>query len=115
MAPDAVIIMEVFNSTPVASSLAGVLAILVLLVISSRRYRFPPGPPGNVASEFTKAPMLVLFDKWRKQYGTSWASCSKLDLTLLRSDILFQGWEKTRYRYAYRAPVTPGCHKTPQS
>jgi hypothetical protein len=110
--------MEVFNSTPLTRPvlLAGVLATLVLLIIYSRRYRPPPGPPGNVAAEFTKAPMPILFDKWRKQYGTPQTSCSKLDLILLRSDILFQGWEKTRYRYAYRAPVLPDTSlKTPQS
>ena len=53
--------------------LAGFLpvAILALLLISSRRYRrLPPGPPGNVAAEFTKSPMPLLFDRWRKRYGT---------------------------------------------
>ena len=65
-------IMQVSNSTPLTSSvlLAGVLATFVLLLISSRRYRLPPGPPGNVAAEFKKSPMPVLFDRWRKQYGT---------------------------------------------
>ncbi|KAH8990855.1 cytochrome P450 [Lactarius akahatsu] len=53
----------------ISTSSAGVLVILVLLLISSRRYRLPPGPPGNVAVEFTESPMPVLFDKWRKQYG----------------------------------------------
>ena len=54
--------------------LAGVLAIFTLLLISSRRYRLPPGPPGNVAAEFTKSPMPLVFERWRKQYGTQQTS-----------------------------------------
>src|ERR1700761_4050495 len=109
--------MQVSNSTPLTSSvlLAGVLATFVLLLISSRRYRLPPGPPGNVAAEFKKSPMPVLFDRWTKQYGPPQTTSSrpKCDLTLLRSDILFQSWEKTRYRYGYQVPILPGGLKTP--
>ena len=111
------IIMDLSNSAPLTSPvlLAGVLAAFVLLLISSCRYRPPPGPPGNVAAEFTKSPMPVLFDKWRKQYGTSQTSSarSKRDLNLIRSYILFQGWEKACNRYGNQASVLLDGLKTP--
>jgi hypothetical protein len=50
--------------------LAGTLAALFLFIFS-RRYRLPPGPPGNVAREFTNASMTEVFGKWRQEYGAS--------------------------------------------
>ncbi|KAH9169387.1 hypothetical protein EDB89DRAFT_1482568 [Lactarius sanguifluus] len=106
-------------SDSISTSSAGVLVILVLLLIYSRQYRLPPGPPSNVAVEFAKSPMPVLFDRWRKQYGMQHQptamSCLILCRNLLRSDILFQNWDKTCYRYGYQAPVLPSSLKTQQS
>ncbi|KAI0301396.1 hypothetical protein BC826DRAFT_562726 [Russula brevipes] len=48
--------------------LAGTLAALFLFIFS-RRYRLPPGPPGNVVREFTNASMAEVFSKWRQEYG----------------------------------------------
>jgi hypothetical protein len=50
---------------------AGALAVLILLFVSLRRYRLPPGPPGNVAGEFKNTSMPEVFDKWRQKYGAS--------------------------------------------
>jgi hypothetical protein len=66
--------MEVSDGSVTPAVLVGVLAILILLSISSRRYRLPPGPLGNVAAEFAKSPMPLLFERWRKQYGTQQTS-----------------------------------------
>jgi hypothetical protein len=49
--------------------LAGILAALLLLLLFSRRHRLPPGPPGNVAGEFTKSTMPEVFEKWWRKYG----------------------------------------------
>lgn len=49
---------------------AGALAVLILLFVSLRRRRLPPGPRGNVAGEFKNTSMLEVFDKWRRKYGT---------------------------------------------
>jgi hypothetical protein len=48
---------------------AGVLAVLLLLLLLSRRYRLPPGPSGSVAGEFTNVNMSEVFEKWRRKYG----------------------------------------------
>lgn len=79
--------MEVSNSTSLTSSilLAGLLAIFVLL--SLRRHRLPPGPPGNVAAEFTKSPMPLLFDSWRKQYGPIFSFKIGTRLAIVLNDI----------------------------
>jgi hypothetical protein len=64
---------------------AGALAAFVFLLFSSRGYRLPPGPPGNVAGEFTNTPMAVVFEKWRQKYGTwQWHGTQPLttDLTI---------------------------------
>ena len=45
------------------------LIILLLLFHYSRRYRLPPGPPGNVTGEFKNATMPEVFEKWRRKYG----------------------------------------------
>src|SRR5579863_5417249 len=50
---------------------AGALSVLILLFVSSYRYRLPPGPPGNVVGEFKNTSMPEVFDKWRRKYGTS--------------------------------------------
>ena len=52
-----------------AGVLGGVLAALLLLLLFSRRYHLPPGPPGNVAGEFKNATMPKVFEKWRRKYG----------------------------------------------
>lgn len=43
--------------------------VLLLLLLYSRRYHLPPGPPGNVAGEFKDATMPEVFEKWRRKYG----------------------------------------------
>jgi hypothetical protein len=48
---------------------AGALVALLLLLLFSRRNHLPPGPPGNVAGEFTNAAMAEVFEKWRRKYG----------------------------------------------
>jgi hypothetical protein len=48
---------------------AGVLVALLLLLFFSRRHRLPPGPPGNVAGEFTNLTMPEVFEKWWRKYG----------------------------------------------
>jgi hypothetical protein len=48
---------------------AGLLAALLLFLVFSRRHRLPPGPPGNVAGEFTNVTMPEVFEKWRRKYG----------------------------------------------
>jgi hypothetical protein len=48
---------------------AGVLAALLLLLLFLRRHHLPPGPPGNVAGEFTNVTMTEVFEKWRRKYG----------------------------------------------
>ena len=48
---------------------AVVFAALLLLFLFSRRYRLPPGPPGNVAGKFTDVSMPEVFQKWRRKYG----------------------------------------------
>lgn len=48
---------------------AVVVAAFLLLLLFSRRYRLPPGPPGNVAGEFTNLSMPEVFQKWKRKYG----------------------------------------------
>ena len=48
---------------------AVVITALLLLLLFSRRHRLPPGPPGNVAGEFTNLSMPEVFQKWRRKYG----------------------------------------------
>jgi hypothetical protein len=48
---------------------AVILAALLLLLFFSRRHRLPPGPPGNVAGEFTNLTMPEVFEKWWRKYG----------------------------------------------
>ena len=48
---------------------AVVVAAFLLLLLLSRRYRLPPGPPGNVAGEFTNLSMPEVFQKWKRKYG----------------------------------------------
>ena len=61
---------------------AGVLAALFLLFLFSRRYRLPPGPPGNVAGEFINVTMPEVFEKWRRKYGVQHDAqyCPTIDL-----------------------------------
>ncbi|KAI0298398.1 cytochrome P450 [Multifurca ochricompacta] len=51
------------------TALLGAIALVAILFVSSRKYHLPPGPTGNVAGEFTNAPMYEIFDKWRRKYG----------------------------------------------
>ena len=58
------------SSSTIAILQAGAIVVLILLFFSSRRYRLPPGPPGNVAGEFKNMSMPEVFEKWREKYGT---------------------------------------------
>jgi hypothetical protein len=49
---------------------AGLIAAILLLLVSSHQYKLPPGPSGNVAGEFTNASMPEVINKWRRKYGT---------------------------------------------
>jgi hypothetical protein len=56
-------------SSAVSTFQAGAFAALLLLLLFSRRHRFPPGPHGNVAGEFKNTTMPEVIEKWRRKYG----------------------------------------------
>ncbi|KAH9956358.1 cytochrome P450 [Russula dissimulans] len=66
---------------------AGALAAFIFLLFSSRGYRLPPGPPGNVAGEFTNTPMAVVFEKWRQKYGRIFSFKLGTRLVVVLNDI----------------------------
>ena len=61
--------LNVHNMSFTVSMFPAGLVVAILLFVYSRRYHLPPGPPGNVAGEFTNTPMYEVFEKWRRKYG----------------------------------------------
>jgi hypothetical protein len=70
----------VMSSSSTAILQAGAIVVLILLFFPSRRYRLPPGPPGNVVGEFKNMSMPEVFEKWRQKYGT-WHSTPAMVFT----------------------------------